>query len=68
MARAVAAFDGQPVTGFTIDDSLEATLELGLLRLRLFPAGSTLEHWMVFTPDGRVVTAGPGNQLVDEPA
>lgn len=68
MAKAVAALDGKTLSQFSIDGNLEATLELGDHRLRLFPSGGTLEHWMVFVPGGRVITAGPGNSLVDEPA
>jgi hypothetical protein len=68
LSAAVAGLDGRQLDGIDILDSLEAIWTFGDLSLRLFPCGSELEHWMVFTPDGRVITAGPGNQLVDEPA
>jgi hypothetical protein len=68
MAKAIAALDGKTLNKFSIESNLEATLEFGDHQLRLFPSGGTMEHYMVFYPGGRVVTAGPGNQLVDEAA
>jgi hypothetical protein len=67
---AVAGLDGAQLLTFDIDRACEATLKFsGDLELRFFPVRSTeYIHWMLWLPDGYVLSAGPGWVWTREPA
>lgn len=67
--------DGRRVSGVSVAaPSLELTVAFDDgLTLRVFPIfSSTFEHWFLYTPDGNVLSAGPGAAWsyarADEPA
>jgi hypothetical protein len=70
ITEAVARLDGQTVERFHVTEAQEGTLVLSdRLELRLFPVYSQKYiHWMLWLPDGDVLTAGPGRDFTKEAA
>lgn len=70
MERAVAELEGKCATGVELDTS-DLSLEIAFDDQLLFRAAPTpdpeMEHWMLYLPDGSVISAGPGTTLTREP-
>lgn len=68
MARAVAELDGECVSEVQLGSGLSLALEFGdQLTLETMPAPELdSEHWMLFLPDGFVMSTGPGETLTRE--
>lgn len=71
MAPAIEALNGLVLQEITVDaPALDAlwTFSNGY-RLRLFPMSARQgEHWMLYLPDGNVLSIGPGSSWSVEPA
>jgi hypothetical protein len=71
MSGAIQGLNGRQLeSAALIGLSPEATFKFeGGFELRLFPVfSSEHEHWTLFMPDHMVVVAGPGNEIVIQPA
>jgi hypothetical protein len=68
--KTVAQLDGLELEAVSLTSTQDAVLEFeGGLVLRLFPVRAVGEvHWMLWHPEGRVLTAGPGSSFYDEPS
>jgi hypothetical protein len=70
LAEKVPILDGRALCSIAVEHpslSTRFSFEGGLV-LTTFSESRTDEHWMLFRPDGTVVTAGPGSAFSVEPA
>jgi hypothetical protein len=62
LEQRVPVLEGRPLTAYRVEaPALAATIDFSGLALRMFPVFSYgYEHWLLYLPDGQVLTAGPG--------